>query len=347
MHTLIAILQSIRSVAGAMAPYLLLGFMISGLLSVWLSPALIDRHLGRTGWRQIVKAALLGIPLPLCSCAVIPVSLSLRRHGAGRGATVSFLVSTPQTGVDSVASTLGLLGAAMALTRVSLAFLTGIAAGWAVEQLPENRSMEPPETAPSQNACTCGRTQLRPAWQRALRYGFVVLPGDMARPLLVGILISGLATALLPTNLLARMPLPDWTLRAAMLGLAVPFYICSTGSIPLALALLHMGVSPGTALVLLVAGPATNAAAVAMVWSRLGRQAAGVYVAVIGTCALLAGWIVDRWAPGLVAGAVSAQQVEAAHGIPLRQDLAALSLLVLMLQHLLPRRRQVPADATA
>ncbi|MDE5959958.1 MAG: permease, partial [Muribaculaceae bacterium] len=110
-----------------MAPYLLLGFLFAGMLHAFLPASFYNRHLGRPGFWSVAKAAMFGVPLPLCSCGVIPTAMSMRRQGASRAATVSFLISTPQTGVDSILATGSLLGWPLALIRPIAAFATALA----------------------------------------------------------------------------------------------------------------------------------------------------------------------------------------------------------------------------
>ncbi len=202
---------------GEMAPWLLFGFLVAGVLSVFLRPETIERHLGGRGLGPSLKAAAFGVPLPLCSCGVIPVAASLRRHGASRGATAAFLLSTPQTGVDSILVTFSLLGPVFAVVRPVVAFLSGVIGGAAVDLLGDERDVPAapaPDVAgplalpaaasagdPAGQACTdacCTAEPGEPWWRRVLTYGFVTLPEDLARPLLLGILVAGLIGFLVP-----------------------------------------------------------------------------------------------------------------------------------------------------
>lgn len=278
-------------VLGEMAPYLLFGFAVAGFLAVAIRPGFVERHLGGRGWREIFKATLVGVPMPLCSCSVIPVTASLRRHGAGKGATVAFLASTPETGVDSIAATYGLLGGAFTLARVLAAFAIGLLAGGAVEALDPAPAAGPahPEDCPT---CSARRG---PRWLRALRHGFVDLPREIGGSLLAGLLIAGLLGALVPPQYFADRLGHHPAAFLMVLALAIPMYVCSTGSIPVAFALLQAGLSPGAALVFLIAGPATNAATIATLWKLMGRRTAVIYVAAIAAGALGAGWLFDQF----------------------------------------------------
>ena len=296
------ILLEVWMVTAEMSPYLLFGFLMAGVLSVFISPEVVERHLGRSGLRQVIKAAVLGVPLPLCSCSVLPVSASLRAHGAGRGATLSFLASTPQTGVDSIMVTHALLGPVVVLFRVVTAFVSGIVGGIISECVHDGD-----ERSTEEQTCACCShdTVHLPRWQRAWRYGFRTLPKDIGRAMLLGILLSGVLSALVPDNYFADRLGSGVGAMFIMLLAGIPLYVCSSGSVPIALALIRMGISPGAALVFLVSGPATNAAAITTIWKMLGRRTVSVYLCTIAVSALAAGWLLDRLATTLPLGAIA------------------------------------------
>jgi len=187
-------------VLGQMAPYLLFGFLIAGVLSVCISPAWVERHLGRRGPKPVLIASFFGVPLPLCSCSVIPVSASMYRHGAGRGATAAFLLSTPQTGIDSIAITYALLGPVFAVFRPLAAFLTGIFGGALVQVFDDSADGGGRSDAENCTEECCAPTASRSLLTRILHYGLVTLPRDIAVPLLVGVVLAGVMTALVPAG---------------------------------------------------------------------------------------------------------------------------------------------------
>ena len=249
-----------------MAPYLLLGFLVAGLLSVFISPEIVERHLGGRGMWPVVKAALLGVPLPLCSCGVIPVAASLRRHGASRGATTAFLLSTPQTGVDSIVVTYSLMGGLFALIRPVAAFITGLVVGWFVDVLTAHnygKPVVPP--LPCTEACCAPTARPKNNILRALHYGFFVLPRGIGNALIVGLLVSGVIAAFVPDDFFAGVFGTGIVGMLIMMAIGIPLYVCATGSIPVAAALMMKGVSPGAALVFLMTGPATNAVTMAII----------------------------------------------------------------------------------
>jgi len=336
MELLIQILIGAWNVTAVMAPYLLLGFFVAGVLGAFVPVSFIENHLGKRGLWQIVKASLLGVPIPLCSCSVIPVTASLRRHGATTGATISFLTSTPQTGVDSIAATWGLLGPLFAVFRTVVAFITGVLCGAAVEAF----------TPPSENsggACAdkhcpaCHPTSGVNKWKQVLAYGFGTLPRDIGRALLIGIIISGLLGALVPEDFFTRYLNSEWLSMLAVMALGIPLYVCSTGSIPIALAMIGMGLSPGAALAFLITGPATNAATIATVFQTMGRRAVIIYLATLSICSLAAGWLLNR----IITTQVITEQVHH-HAVEAGrfENICALLLTGILLSAVLPRRKR-------
>jgi uncharacterized membrane protein YraQ (UPF0718 family) len=283
------------SVLAEMAPYLWVGFLAAGVISAWMPVGVVERHLGRRGLPQVVKATLFGIPLPLCSCGVIPVAASLRRQGASRGATISFLTSTPQTGVDSILVTWSLLGPVFTLYRVAAAFLSGLICGSAVDAWADG---EKEATEPKAPANCCGEESIEPSrWRHSIQYGFQTLPAEIGMALIVGILISAVITTLIPAQFAGEaLGGPMTQILAAMVA-GIPFYVCSTGSVPIAMGLVAAGLSPGAAMAFLITGPATNAATLTTVWSVMGRRTAMVYLSSILGCAWVAGLLAHRWVP--------------------------------------------------
>lgn len=275
-----------------MAPYLLFGFFIAGILSVLMKQEIVERHLGGKGVRPVIKAALFGVPLPLCSCGVIPVSASLRRHGAGAGATTSFLISTPQTGVDSILVTFSLLGPVFAVFRPLVSFFSGLVGGLAVSHLGSEDDSGKENHQVCEEECCTGSGE-RNGFVRALRYGFVTLPGDLNKALIVGIIIAGAISALVPDDFFASILGGGIVAMLVMMAAGIPVYVCATASVPIAAALIAKGVSPGAALVFLMTGPATNAATVTTVWKIMGKRTAGLYLATVAASAVAAGFLLD------------------------------------------------------
>lgn len=277
-----------------MSPYLLLGMLMGGIIHAFLREGFITKHLGNPSFSSVWKATLFGIPLPLCSCGVIPVAATLHQQGASKGAVLAFMTSTPTTGVDSILATYSLLGPLFAIFRPLASMLSGLAVGLLSFLFPEERD----------KGAKCHLSQ-RPYANRFLetfRYGFVELPKDIGKWLVLGVLVGGALGAFVPQG--AFEPLRERQLLEflAILGVSVPLYVCATGSIPIAFALMAKGMSPGAALVFLIAGPATNAVTVGFVYSRLGKKAVSTYLLSVIGSAFLLGWVMNLlwgWAEGV------------------------------------------------
>ena len=281
-----------------MSPYLLFGFFVAGVLSVLVSQKLVERHLGGRGLWPLLKASVFGVPLPLCSCGVIPVSMSLHKHGASKGATVSFLLSTPQTGVDSILVTLSLLGPVFAIFRPFAAFATGIIGGSIVDAVSHDQSDRSQKPAKCTDEC-CEANGKTGRFRRGMRYGFVTLPRDIGKAMLVGLAVAALISAMVPKDFFAEKLGTGIFAMVVMMFLGIPVYVCATASVPVAAAMIMKGLTPGAALVFLMTGPATNAASFATIWKTMGRRTALTYIAAVAGCALLSGVLLDYFAAGV------------------------------------------------
>ncbi len=309
MDLVLEFLAGTWAVLGEMAPWLLFGFLVAGVLSVYVDPDWLERNLGGDGLGSIFKASLFGVPLPLCSCGVIPVAASLRAHGAGRPATAAFLLSTPQTGVDSILVTWSLLGPVFAVFRPLTALATGLLGGGLIRLAgpPEGRDATTDAKADTV-ACTdscCDGPDGAAGGKivRSLRYGLLVLPRDIGPALVIGVLIAGALGVLFRPDQLEVWIGGGLVSILLMMLAGVPVYVCATASVPIAAGLMHAGASPGAALAFLIAGPATNAAALTTVWKVLGRRSAILYLATVALSAVACGLILD-WLMPLVADSV-------------------------------------------
>ena len=275
-----------------MAPYLLLGIVVAGAMHIFIPMALVARHLGKPGLGSVFKAALLGVPLPICSCGVVPVAASLKKSGASKGAVAGFLITTPTSGVDSILATYSLLGGALTVIRVLAAFLIGLGAG-IVTSLSDRKDEAEPSKSPAAESAN-GGAKGNPIMV-GMAYGFGELLGGIARPLLIGTLLGGLIAYALPAGVLEKYVGQGFLSYLMMLVVGIPLYVCASGSIPLAAALMLKGISPGAALVFLLAGPATNAATVTMVSGMLGRRALVIYLLFLTVGSLAAGAAADAF----------------------------------------------------
>ena len=292
-----AIIVDFWRTIGEMSPYLLFGFLVAGILSVLVSQRLVERHLGGKGIWPLVKASLFGVPLPLCSCGVIPVSMSLHKHGASKAAAISFLLSTPQTGADSILVTLSLLGPLFAVFRPLAAFVTGIIGGIFVNVFDKNQEDKEAKPQKCTDESCCGSQNKKIL--RGLKYGFVTLPRDIGKAMLIGLIVAAIISALVPDGYFAEKLGTGIFAMVVMMFLGIPVYVCATASVPVAAVLILKGLTPGAAIVFLMTGPATNAASFLTIWKTLGSRTAIAYLLTVAGCALLSGILLDYIAAGV------------------------------------------------
>lgn len=279
------------AVLGEMAPWVLGGFLVAGVLSLWLNARVVQKHFGGNRFGAILKAVALGVPLPVCSCGVIPLGASLRKHGAGKGPTAAFLMSTPQTGVDSIAVTYGMMGGLFAIFRPLAALVSGILCGFAVEAL----DRAAPAT-PALEECEI-EAETQPWWVRVFHNGFIVLPRSVGGALVVGALVSAVVMSLVPENYIAEKISSPLLQMVLTLAVSIPVYICSTAAVPFAVGLLAAGLTPGAAMAFLIGGPGVSASTLLAVWRLMGLRTMVVYVSVLAACAIGFGLLVNALVP--------------------------------------------------
>ncbi len=277
-----------------MSPYLLLGFLLAGVMHVFVPSSLYSRYLSGGNFRSVLYSALFGIPLPLCSCGTIPTAMSLHREGASKGATVSFLIATPQTGVDSIIATYSLMGLPFAIVRPVAALFTAIFGGLMVNRFAsEGRKVQTQTKVEGKTLREEMGEIMQRGWGRnlwgVLKYAFFDMMQDIGKWLVIGLIVAGLITVFVPDTFFNTFK--DNTLLSIglVLAFAIPMYLCATGSIPIAVALMLKGLSPGAALVLLMAGPASNAASILVVGKVLGKRTMLIYLlSIIGGATVFA-----------------------------------------------------------
>lgn len=255
---------SFLSVLNAMSPYLLLGFLIAGILHVFVPKRFYAKYLSRDNKLSVLWAALLGIPLPLCSCGVIPTAVGLKNEGASKGAVASFLIATPQTGIDSILATFSLMGLRFAIVRPVAALVTGICGGLLVNRFVKTDEGE----YVSEASC---KVEVGNRLWRVLKYAYFDMIQDIGLRLVIGLLVAALINVAVPDEFFLSFGNQPLLQMLVILVVAVPMYICSTGSIPVAAALMMKGLSPGAALVMLMAGPAVNIASILVVKKSDGQ----------------------------------------------------------------------------
>ncbi len=331
---MVELLQEIWGIYLEIAPYLFIGLTFAGLMHILLKGDFILKHLGKANIWSIIKAAIFGVPLPLCSCGVVPTAMHLKRKGASNGAIISFLTSTPQTGIDSIIPTFGMLGWFMGIYRPVTALLMGIITGVATNKIKTNEKPaqieanaqscclvcecdDPHCTHPShpwnrqkiktgeisnssEVSCECSSEthahssdHQKNIFIKFINYAYGDFIDDISTQLVVGIIIAGIITWLIPDGFFEQYGGKGFPGMLLMIIVGLPMYVCATGSIPIAVSLIMKGISPGAAFVFLVVGPATNAASLTVIAGSLGKKITAVYVAVLTLCALFFGTLLN------------------------------------------------------
>lgn len=279
------------------APYLLLGMLLAGVIHHLVPRATVEKLLGKNS--SVVTAAIIGAPLPLCSCSVIPVAMGIRRSGASKASTASFLVATPETGVDSVGITYALMGPVMAIARPISAIVSAIITGVSIA-LFGNETPVQTETE-EKTSCCCkskqAQTKVKPSWRETsmniLTYGFDKLLGDFMKWLMIGLFFAALIVTLVPNEWMAEYGSGPLAMILMVL-ISIPMYICATASTPIAVGLMMAGISPGAALVFMLTGPATNIATLMVIRQELGNKELMLYLFSLISSALICGFVLDK-----------------------------------------------------
>jgi len=372
MNIVFEFIREFITLFSEMAPFLLLGFLLAGILHVWVPNHLYVPKIAKSNFASVLWAALFGVPLPICSCGVIPTSIAIRKEGASKGASVSFLISTPATGVDSILATYSLLGLPFAILRPVAAFVTALFGGVltnfatrgevvenavseryggsAVKHEHEHHEHEhyhhdhddhcecggdehehceccdhddcdddDCECGCSEHGCCCDNRDVHDASftekvKETFRYGLVNMVGDVSKWLMIGLVLGALISAFVPNELFLALRENPILCMVCVLLLAMPMYTCATGSIPLALALVAKGITPGAALVLLMAGPATSIASMLVVGKAFGKRTLVAYLFSIAFGAMFFGFIVDTFFMDTFLSAMLPQGSAECHG---------------------------------
>ncbi len=272
-----------------LSPSLLLGLLIAGLMHVYLPSGLIHRGLNRPDLRSVMRASLLGVPLPLCSCGVIPTALGLRREGASQGAATAFLISTPQTGADSLLVSAAFLGWPFAIFKLVAAFFSGLVGGVLANRLTRDTAL-----SASAASATGSNERRREGMAGVLRYAVRDLLGAIDLWLIAGVLAAALVTTLTPADFFAGQPWSQGLLgMLVVLAISLPLYVCTTASVPIAASLIAAGMPAGSALVFLMAGPATNLATIGAVYRALGARVLSIYLGTVIVMSVLFGLLFE------------------------------------------------------
>lgn len=330
-------MNEILELINRMSPYILLGFFLAGVMHAFVPNGLYQKYLGTKSFRSVLNAAILGVPIPLCSCGVIPTAMSLRKEGASKGAAVSFLIATPQTGIDSIIATYSLMGLPFALLRPIAALFTALLGGQMVNLTDNDKN----ETASSKTStCSSVKSSFKDKVIETFRYAYVEMIQDIGRWLIVGLVVAGLITVFVPESFFALFADNSLLSMLLVLVFAIPMYLCATGSIPIAVALMMKGLSPGTALVLLMAGPAVNAASMLVVGKVLGKKTLIIYILSITLGAILFGLGIDYLLPSEWFSAPIARMAECSEcGPSVFNIICTITLILLLVNAMILRYR--------
>lgn len=319
-----------------MAPYLLLGFFLAGLMHEFIPRQVYANYLSKPNFRSVFLAALFGVPLPLCSCGVLPTAMGLRREGGSRGATISFLIATPQTGVDSIIATYSLMGLPFAIIRPIVALITAVFGGSLINVFESDNEIIVVRKAAEKTTEKSFVQKLK----GSLYYGFVEMMGDIGKWLVIGLIVAGMITTLVPDEWFAIFKDNSLLSILLVLAISVPMYICATGSIPIAVALMMKGLTPGAALVLLMAGPACNVASLLVINKVLGRRTLLLYLTAIVGGAVAFGLGIDYLLPRewFTSGLVMQGSCCAEEGFSLFNSICAVVLILMLVYALFLHR---------
>jgi uncharacterized membrane protein YraQ (UPF0718 family) len=342
--------MSLLDVALSAAPWLLLGLLAAGLIKALVDESYLTRWLGGNSLASVARGAVFGVPLPLCSCGAIPTALTLHRQGAGRGPTTAFMIGTPGVGVDSLAITYALLGPFMLLARLCGTVVVAIATGIGVATKQPAPAVEPTSQESSGGCCDSGCAPSAPETparlgtrlRNGIQYAFTDVLDDISLWLGIGLLLAGVLTTLVPTTALSAYG-SGLGAMLLMSVIGIPLYICATAATPIAAGLILAGVSPGTALVFLIAGPVTSIATLGIVRREFGAPMLVRYLGGILASAVLVGMAVDGAIDFLGINVIA--QVESVDEL-LPRWLEAAALVVLVVLAVKPLRRQLGSKLT-
>ena len=304
METLTLYFQNFFDLLNAMAIYILIGIIFAGVLKQIMPDDFVSKHLGDGNFSSVMKASLLGIPMPLCSCSVIPFANSLKKEGASKGAVQSFLISTPITGVDSIIATYAFFGWVFTIYRVISSLIIAIVAG-VLQNIVDNKFEK--STVKKEStccSCSCSSENIEKikkvfSFKKVFDYAFNTIFKDFAKPLLFGLLLGAAFTTFLPKEYASMVFENQFLSYGLILIISIPLYICATASLPIAAALMMSGLSGGAAFIFLSAGPATNSVTMSIIYKSLGKSALVIYLGTITFLSLLFGYLFDTYFPTL------------------------------------------------
>lgn len=334
MDYILQFLTNFYTLTTAMAIYIIFGILFAGILKQIIPKDFVSKHLGDDNFSSVFKASLFGIPLPLCSCSVIPFATSLKKEGASSGSVLSFLISTPITGADSILATYGFFGWVFTIYRVITSLIIAIIAGILQNLFGKTNIKEEQEECSScccSNTCQTKEEKKKFSIKKVFTYAIFDIFKDFASPLFWGLIAGALITTFMPQNIMDYLSSNMFITYLIILVFSMPLYICATASLPIAASLIASGLSGGAAFILLSAGPATNSVTMGVVLKTLGKKALIIYLGVIGSFSLIFAYIFDIYFTNTISGVLSSSNEE----FGLFHNIFAVIMLVMMAYFLL------------
>ena len=337
MELIILFLKNFWILTQDMAVYIIIGVFIAGFLKQIIPTDFVKNHLGSNSFGSVIKASILGIPLPLCSCSVIPFATSLKKEGASSGSVLSFLISTPITGADSIMTTYGFFGWIFTLYRVVTSLIIAIIAGILQNVIGLS---DKPKAEDIHDSCCCSKTscnsekeKVRFSIKKVVDYAINDIFKDFAKPLFFGLILGSVITTFMPSNITEYLSTNQFLTYILILIFSMPLYICATASLPIAASLIASGLSGGAAFILLSAGPATNSVTMGVVLETLGKKALFIYLSVIGILSLIFGYLLDLYFPNLLSGEI----LSTSESFTIFHQIAAVVMLGLMIKFMIKK----------
>ena len=342
MELLYDLAQNFLTLLNAFSVYIVIGLFIAGILKQIIPNDFVSSHLGKDSTGSVIKATLFGIPLPVCSCSVIPLAQALRKEGASKGSVQSFMISTPITGVDSILATFSLFGFVFTAFRLISSIIIAIVVGL-MQNLFEKRDNQNKSNQninfksfstvkPTvENISCCGTTDKKGFSIKSIfTYAYGTLFSDMAKALLIGLILGSLFITFMPQEYSAILFENRFLTYIVIMLIAIPLYTCATSSLPIAAAFMLQGMSGGAAFIFLTAGPATSAVTMSIIYKLLGKKSLIIYVSTISSLALLFGIGFDMFFEELEILKVSLEDKSSS----LIEGLASLAVLLLIFYHI-------------
>ncbi len=337
MELLISFFGNFMGLLNAMSLYIILGLFCAGVLKQVIPDDFVSKHLGKNSASSVVKATLFGIPLPVCSCSVIPLAQGLKKEGASKGAVQSFLISTPITGVDSILATYSLFGFVFTTFRIVSSVIIAISVGFIQNffQKEDSNNITEEVNASCCSSVGCSKTTKKKfSFIAALKYGYGMLFNDMAKALLVGLLLGSLFITFVSKEYTQILFENQFLTYIVVILFSMPLYTCATASLPIAAAFMLQGMTPGAVFIFLTTGPATSIVTMSVVYKMLGKTSLIIYLVTIATLGLLFGYIYDT-----IFKELSLLTITTVHeDVNIFNILSSIMMMVLLVYHLLKEK---------